>query len=86
MVDGPAAGSGASSEWSREGLSRRLWRHGSGRVGLLIIGFYTLVAVVGPLLVNSNPSVDLNYQNLNNNLLEPTWFGEFPSGDRPVGS
>lgn len=85
MVDGPAAGSGASSEWSREGLSRRLWRHGSGRVGLLIIGFYTLVAVVGPLLVNSNPSVDLNYQNLNNNLLEPTWFGEFPLGTDQLG-
>lgn len=57
--DLPATGtSGGLGVWPR------LIRHRSGRIGLAIIGFFVLVAVLGPLVVSGSPSSDEHFQQL----------------------
>lgn len=56
----------------RDHLLRRLWRHRSARLGMLLCGFYLLVIVIGPILVAGSPSADLNYQNVGDSLAPPS--------------
>jgi len=49
---------------ARDRVLGRLWRHRSGRVGLVLLAVYLIVAVFGPLMVLWSPSSDVAYQNL----------------------
>ncbi|MBO0682472.1 MAG: ABC transporter permease [Candidatus Dormibacteraeota bacterium] len=59
-------------ETGRPGLVRNLLRHRSAVAGLSLLGLYLLVTLVGPLILHSNPSSDLNYQNLHDAFEAPS--------------
>lgn len=62
-----------------ERLLGRVWRHRSGKVGLILLGVYFLIIAVGPFIVSGSPSADASYQNISNNL-------ESPSADHLLGT
>jgi peptide/nickel transport system permease protein len=51
-------------EGLRPGIVSSLVRHPSAVAGLLVLSFYLLATLLGPLLLHGNPSNDFNYQNL----------------------
>lgn len=62
----------------RDHLLRRLLRHRSSQVGLVLLGFYALLILLGPLLVKGNPTSNVYYQNLGESLLHSShahWLG-----------
>ncbi|MDQ7908017.1 ABC transporter permease [Phytohabitans sp. ZYX-F-186] len=62
----------------RDHLLRRLLRHRSSRLGLILLAGYVAVIVVGPLLVAGSPTSDPHYQNLGESLQGPSashWLG-----------
>lgn len=59
-------------------LVSRLWRHRSGRLGLILVACYAVLLTVGPLLIINNPSSDFYFQDISNNLAAPSaqhWLG-----------
>jgi peptide/nickel transport system permease protein len=62
----------------KDRLLARLWRHRSGRVGLILLALYVLLLVAGPFIVAGSPSSDVDYQNISNNLQPSSsahWLG-----------
>ncbi|MFG3690239.1 ABC transporter permease [Micromonospora sp. CB01531] len=59
-------------------LLRRLWRHRSSRLGLILLGLILALVVLGPWLTGGSPSSDMAYQNLAASLQPPSaahWLG-----------
>ncbi len=68
---------------SRPGRLRGLWRVPSARWGLIGLGLYLVVALIGPLVVSGSPSSHSGYQNLAD-ALKP-WSAAHPLGTDDFG-
>lgn len=62
---------------------RGLWRVRSARWGVVVLGFYLIVVLIGPLVVSGSPSSDANFQDLAHTLLP--WSGSHPFGTDDFG-
>ncbi|HEY0699315.1 MAG TPA: ABC transporter permease, partial [Micromonospora sp.] len=64
-------------------LLRRLWRHRSSRIGLVLLVLLLAVVLLGPWLVRGSPSGDVEYQDLAASLQPPSW--QHPLGTDQLG-
>lgn len=62
---------------------RGLWRVRNARIGAVLLGFYLLVALLGPLVVSGSPSSNADFQDLAHTLLP--WSHAHPLGTDEFG-
>lgn len=65
------------------GVASVVLRHRSGQLGLAIASLYLIATLAAPVLLRSNPTSDLLYQNLSESLLQPS--GEHLLGTDQLG-
>jgi peptide/nickel transport system permease protein len=78
LAPDPAIATAGVAAPPRDGKLRKLWLHRSSRAGLIILGFFVLVIIVGPFLVRGSQTSNPGFQDLSNTLQSPSrhhWFG-----------